>query len=82
MNPLGLGSARVLAARSGPTRRVKTPPIALPERGSSTPRSSSTHDCGDDFGYAKFTQIAPPNDIRVQCNMNFFSSSRKIFAPV
>jgi hypothetical protein len=80
MNPLGLRSAEVSEARSGRTRRVKTPPIALSGRRSSTQRSTTTHDCGDDFGYAKFTQIVPGNDMRVQCNMNFFSSSRKVFA--
>jgi hypothetical protein len=37
MNPLGLRSARVLAARSGRTRRVKTPAIALPQRRYFTP---------------------------------------------
>jgi hypothetical protein len=59
MNPLGLRSAQVLAARSGRTRRVKTPPIALSKRLPSAYRSISTHDCGDVFGYAKFTPIGP-----------------------
>jgi hypothetical protein len=37
---------------------------------------------GGVFGYAKFMRIVTPFP-RVQCNnMNFFSSSRKIFAPV
>jgi hypothetical protein len=82
MNPLGLRSAQVLGAGSRPAHRVKTPPIALSQRRYFTPRSISTHDCGDVFGYAKFTSIGPGNDMCVQCNMNFFSSSRKIFAPV
>jgi hypothetical protein len=37
MNPLGLRSAHVLAARSGRTRRIKTPPIALFARRFSSP---------------------------------------------
>jgi hypothetical protein len=44
-------------------------------------RSGSTHDCVGVFSYAKFTPGAE-TVMRVQCNMNFFSSSRKIFAPV
>jgi hypothetical protein len=42
---------------------------------------NSTHDCGSIFGYAKFMRIVAAFT-RVQCNMNFFSSSRKIFAPL
>jgi hypothetical protein len=63
MNPLGLRSARVLAARSGRTRRVKTPPIAFRSAALPTQRSTSTHDCADEFGYAKFTSIVPGNDL-------------------
>jgi hypothetical protein len=44
-------------------------------------RPRSTHDCGIDFGYAKFMHIATAFT-RVQCNMNFFPSSRKVFAPL
>jgi hypothetical protein len=59
MNPFGLRSAHVLAARSRLARRSKTPPMTCSKRRSCAQRSNSTHDCEDIFGYAKFTSIRP-----------------------
>jgi hypothetical protein len=82
MNPLGLHSAGVLAAHSGRTRHVKPRPIAWSERHyciRAITLNSRLRGC---FGYSKFTSIGLAKDMCVQCNMDFFSSSRKIFAPV
>jgi hypothetical protein len=78
MNPFGSRPAHVRGARvAAKTRRFPYPGAAIRRH-----RPISTHDCEDSFGYAKFTPIAPAI-ARVQCNiMNFFSSSRKVFAPV
>jgi hypothetical protein len=62
-------------------RRIKTPPVPLLSAAFQPRRSNATHDCGGIFGYAKFMHIVTAF-MCVQCNMNFFSSSRKIFAPL
>src|SRR5579863_1015682 len=78
MNPFGLRPAYVLGARSGRTCRIKTPPVPLSERPIQPRRSNSTRDCGGILVYVKFMHLAA-KFTRVQCNMNLFSSSRKVF---
>jgi hypothetical protein len=78
MNPLGLRPARVLAARSGRIQWVKTPPISLSDR----PAGQTQLMIARMFSVMRNLRRSPGQDMRVQCNMNFFSSSRKIFAPV
>jgi hypothetical protein len=78
MNPLGLRPAQVLAARSGRTQWVKTPPISLFDR----PADQTQLMIAGMFSVMRNLRRSPGQDMCVQCNMNFFSSSRKIFAPV
>jgi hypothetical protein len=86
MNPFRLRQTKLQAqlpgACSGRVRRIKTPPVPLSGPAIPSRKSNSTRDCGDVFVYVKFTAIIPPTLTCVQCNMNFFSSSRKVFAPV
>jgi hypothetical protein len=82
MNPLGLRSTHVQGARSQRMRPIKTPPVPVSARPIQRLRSNSTHDCAGVSGYAEFTHIVAAFT-RVQCNnVNFFSSSRKDFAPL
>jgi hypothetical protein len=82
MNPLGLRPAHVQGARSERMRRSRTPPVPLSARPIQRLRPNSTHDCADVSGYAEFMRIVSAFT-RVQCNnVNFFSSSRKDFAPL
>jgi hypothetical protein len=82
MNPFGLRSAHVLGARSRLGRRRKTPPVAALSAALAPSDQAQLMIAGMFSVMPNLRRSPRRNDLCVQCNMNFFSSSRKVFGPL